>query len=272
MPPDPTRRTALADGRRRIRRVRAVISAAARLARPVLANRAHDRIGGNFALVVRRAALRAAVAAPINEVSDSLARFSRRRLHAAPLRHAGGDEVASLTAAFNDAAQASRRRWTTGGMPRSACGSSPPTPAHELRTPLTVIGGLHRRAAPRGDRRTDNRAPDSRDHGDRERAHARTDRPADALGAAGFGGAARRSNRSTSPSCCAVRCDAARRLDDRRAIDYSVEGVEDDRSRPWRAGRSGLERDRKRTKVRAGRADPSACHAQQRAHGHHRAR
>ncbi len=209
---------------------------------------------------------------PINEVSNSLRALADGDYTQRRFVMPGGDEVASLTAAFNDAAASvatamDHRRHAEERMRQFAADAS-----HELRTPLTVIAGyidVLRRGAieePRIARQI--LAHDV----DRERAHARADRPADAAGTARFRGAAAASKTSTSPSCCASQVEAARRLDDRRVIDYSVDGVETVARRSRRAGRSGLERHRKRAEVRSRRADPSARDAQQRPLDHHRAR
>jgi signal transduction histidine kinase len=162
---------------------------------------------------------------PINEVSDSLrlladGDFTQRRFVMG-----GGDEVASLTAAFNDAAASvataiEHRKHAEERMRQFAADAS-----HELRTPLTVIGGyidVLRRGAieePRIARQILATMSLEKEHMrgliDRLMRLARLD--------------------SEEPphiesvnvaELLRSQCDAARRLDDRRVIDYSVDGVE----------------------------------------------
>jgi signal transduction histidine kinase len=162
---------------------------------------------------------------PINEVSDSLRALADGDYTQRRFVMAGGDEIASLTAAFNDAvasvaAAFDHRRHAEERMRQFAADAS-----HELRTPLTVIGGyidVLRRGAieePRIARQILGTMSIEKEHMrgliDRLMRLARLDSEA-------------------PPHIEAVdvaellrgQCEAARRLDDRRMIDYSVEGVE----------------------------------------------
>ena len=78
---------------------------------------------------------------PINEVSDSLRALADGDYTQRRFVMAGGDEIASLTAAFNDAVASvataiDHRRQAEERMRQFAADAS-----HELRTPLTVIAG-----------------------------------------------------------------------------------------------------------------------------------
>ena len=162
---------------------------------------------------------------PINEVTSSLRSladgdFTQRRF---VMR--GGDEVADLTKAFNDAAAGvaasfEHRKQGEERMRQFAADAS-----HELRTPLTVIGGyidVLRRGAieePRIARQILGTMSIEKEHMrgliDRLMRLARLDSEArpniEPVDVAEF---------------LRLQCDAARRLDDRRVIDYSVDGVE----------------------------------------------
>lgn len=161
---------------------------------------------------------------PINEVTSSLKSladgdFTQRRF---VMR--GGDEVAELTKAFNDAvasvaASFEHRKQAEERMRQFAADAS-----HELRTPLTVIAGyidVLRRGAieePRIARQILSTMSLEKEHMrgliDRLMRLARLDSEA---------------KPNLEPVDVAellrMQCDAARRLDDRRVIDYSVEGV-----------------------------------------------
>ena len=162
---------------------------------------------------------------PINEVSESLRALADGDYTQRRFVMDGGDEVASLTDAFNDAAASvaasmDHRRHAEERMRQFAADAS-----HELRTPLTVIGGyidVLRRGAieePRIARQILATMAIEKEHMrgliDRLMRLARLDSEA-------------------APSVESVnvaellrsQVDAARRLDDRRVIDYSVEGVE----------------------------------------------
>ena len=170
---------------------------------------------------------------PINEVSDSLRALADGDYTQRRFVMPGGDEIASLTGAYNDAAASvataiDHRRHAEERMRQFAADAS-----HELRTPLTVIARLYRRAAPRRDRRAANRPPDSRHDVDRERAHARPDRPADAPGAARFRGcAASRADRRRRASAQPMRCRAASGRSPRRS---TIAWTASKRSRPTAA-------------------------------------
>lgn len=161
---------------------------------------------------------------PINEVSDSLRALADGDYAQRRFVMAGGDEIASLTAAFNDAAASvataiEHRRQAEARMRQFAADAG-----HELRTPLTVIAGyidVLRRGAieePRIARQILGTMSIEKEHMrgliDRLMRLARLDS-------------------EEPPNVESVdvadllrsQCDAARRLDDRRMIDYSVEGL-----------------------------------------------
>jgi two-component system, OmpR family, sensor kinase len=163
---------------------------------------------------------------PINEVSDSLRAlaggdYTQRRF----VMGGGGDEVSSLTAAYNDAASSvataiEDRRNAEARMRQFAADAS-----HELRTPLTVIGGyidVLRRGAieePTIARQILSTMSLEKEHMrgliDRLMRLARLDSEA-----------APRVEEIDVPELLRSQCEAVRRLDDRRVIDYSVDGVE----------------------------------------------
>ena len=162
---------------------------------------------------------------PINEVSDSLTALADGDYTQRRFVMAGGDEIASLTAAFNDAAASvataiDHRRQAEERMRQFAADAG-----HELRTPLTVIAGyidVLRRGAieePRIARQILATMAIEKEHMrgliDRLMRLARLDSEAPAA------------HRTVDVAeLLRSQCDAARRLDDRRMIDYSVEGVE----------------------------------------------
>ena len=161
---------------------------------------------------------------PIEEVSSSLEALAGGDYTQRRFIMKGGDEVASLTQAYNDAAASvaavmDDRRRAEERMRQFAADAS-----HELRTPLTVIGGYLDVLRQGRDRRADHRATDPLHHVARERAHAESDRPAYAACPPRLRGTAarRRDRRRRIP---AGQCEAARRLDDHRVIDYSIQGV-----------------------------------------------
>jgi two-component system OmpR family sensor kinase len=138
---------------------------------------------------------------------------------------AGGDEIASLTAAFNDAVASvataiDHRRHAEERMRQFAADAG-----HELRTPLTVIGGyidVLRRGAieePRIARQILATMSLEKEHMrgliDRLMRLARLDSEAPP-----------HIEEVNLAELLRSQCDAARRLDDRRVIDYSVDGVE----------------------------------------------
>ncbi len=162
---------------------------------------------------------------PIDEVSSSLHALAGGDYTQRRFIMQGGDEVATLTEAFNDAAASvasamDDRRRAEDRMRQFAADAS-----HELRTPLTVIGGyidVLRRGAieePKIARQILATMSLEKEHMrsliDRLMRLARLDSEAmpriEAIDVGEF---------------LRGQCEAARRLDDRRVIDYSVEGVE----------------------------------------------
>lgn len=162
---------------------------------------------------------------PVNEVTDSLRALAGGDFTQRRFLMAGVDEVADLTAAFNDAVASvataiEHRRQAEERMRQFAADAG-----HELRTPLTVIAGyidVLRRGAieePRIARQILATMSIEKEHMrgliDRLMRLARLDSEA-------------------PPTIESVdvaellrgQCEAARRLDDRRVIDYSVDGVE----------------------------------------------
>jgi signal transduction histidine kinase len=158
---------------------------------------------------------------PINEVSDSLRALADGDYTQRRFVMAGGDEVASLTAAFNDAVASvataiDHRRHAEERMRQFAADAS-----HELRTPLTVIAGyidVLRRGAieePRIARQILATMSLEKEHMrgliDRLMRLARLDSES-----------APQVERIDLTDLLRSQCEAARRLDDRRTIDYSV--------------------------------------------------
>lgn len=161
---------------------------------------------------------------PINEVSSSLRALANGDYTQRRFVMAGGDEVASLTAAFNDAVASvatamEHRRNAEERMRQFAADAS-----HELRTPLTVIAGyidVLRRGAieePRIARQILATMSLEKEHMrgliDRLMRLARLDSEAPP-----------QLEQVDVAELLRSQCDAARRLDDRRTIDYSVDGV-----------------------------------------------
>ncbi|MHB8142017.1 MAG: sensor histidine kinase [Vulcanimicrobiaceae bacterium] len=160
---------------------------------------------------------------PIAQVTASLRSlaggdFTRRRFIAA-----GGDEIATLTSAYNDAASGvasaiEERRMTEDRMRQFVADAG-----HELRTPLTVIGGyidVLRRGAveePKVARQILATMALEKEHMrsliDRLMRLARLDSEAPP-----------RAERIDVADLLRSQCEAARRLDEERAIDYSVDG------------------------------------------------
>jgi signal transduction histidine kinase len=162
---------------------------------------------------------------PINEVSDSLRALAGGDYTQRRFVMAGGDEIASLTAAYNDAAAnvasaIEDRRNAEARMRQFAADAS-----HELRTPLTVIGGyidVLRRGAieePRIARQILSTMSLEKEHMrgliDRLMRLARLDSEAQPV-----------VEEIDMPEFLRTQCETVQRLDDRRVIDYSVEGVE----------------------------------------------
>ncbi|HYL26867.1 MAG TPA: HAMP domain-containing sensor histidine kinase [Candidatus Nitrosotalea sp.] len=161
---------------------------------------------------------------PINEVSDSLRALADGDYTQRRFVMAGGDEIASLTQAFNDAAESvataiDHRRHAEERMRQFAADAG-----HELRTPLTVIAGyidVLRRGAieePRIARQILSTMSIEKEHMrgliDRLMRLARLDSEAPP-----------NVEHVDVAELFRSQVEAARRLDDRRAIDYSVEGV-----------------------------------------------
>ncbi len=161
---------------------------------------------------------------PINEVSDSLRALADGDYTQRRFVMAGGDEVASLTGAFNDAVASvataiDHRRQAEERMRQFAADAS-----HELRTPLTVIAGyidVLRRGAieePRIARQILATMSLEKEHMrgliDRLMRLARLDSEAPP-----------HIEHVDVADLLRSQCEAARRLDDRRTIDYSVDGL-----------------------------------------------
>jgi two-component system, OmpR family, sensor kinase len=172
---------------------------------------------------------------PIDEVSNALHALANGDYTQRRFVMQGVDEVASLTAAYNDAAAnvataMEDRRRAEGRMRQFAADAS-----HELRTPLTVIGGyidVLRRGAveePKIARQILATMSLEKEHMrsliDRLMRLARLDSEAqpriEAIDVSEF---------------LQGQVVAARRLDDRRQIDYSVDGVESIEADPSELG------------------------------------
>jgi signal transduction histidine kinase len=162
---------------------------------------------------------------PINEVSESLRALAGGDYTQRRFLTAGDTEIASLTTAYNDAAASvasamDDRRRTEDRMRQFAADAG-----HELRTPLTVIGGymdVLRRGAidePKIARQILATMSIEKEHMrsliDRLMRLARMDAEAPAA-----------VESIDVAKLLSDQCEAARRLDDRRAIDYSVDNVE----------------------------------------------
>lgn len=171
--------------------------------------------------VVARQAL-----APMNEVTGSLRALADGDYTQRQFVTAGGDEIATLTEAYNDAAASvaaamEERRSTEARMRQFVADAG-----HELRTPLTVIAGyidVLRRGAieePKVARQILGTMALEKEHMrglvDRLMRLARME-----------------AETPPEPSPIDVtqllrdQCEAARRLDEDRAIDYSVDGVKE---------------------------------------------
>ena len=171
--------------------------------------------------VVAREAL-----APMNEVTGSLKALADGDYTQRRFVSAGGDEIATLTEAYNDAAASvaaamEERRATEARMRQFVADAG-----HELRTPLTVIAGyidVLRRGAieePKVARQILSTMAMEKEHMrgliDRLMRLARMEaenppepRPIDVT------------------ELLRDQCEAARRLDEDRAIDYSVDGAKE---------------------------------------------
>jgi two-component system OmpR family sensor kinase len=162
---------------------------------------------------------------PVSDITDSLQAladgdFTQRRFMAP-----GGDEIGSLTVAYNEAAASvasamSERRETEERMRQFVADAG-----HELRTPLTVIGGyidVLRRGAisePTIAKQILGTMSIEKEHMrsliDRLMRLARLDSET-----------APRAEPIDVAELLRNQCDAARRLDDTRVIDYSVDGAQ----------------------------------------------
>lgn len=168
--------------------------------------------------VVERAALR-----PLDEVTASLQAVAQGDFRPRRFILAGGDEIGSLTAAFNDAiagvdAAMSERARVQERMQRFVADAG-----HELRTPLTILGGyidVLRRGAV--DEPKIARQILSTMTLERERMRALIDRLVRLA----------RVDESVAPRTESIdvaellrsQCEAAQRLDDSCEIDYALEG------------------------------------------------
>lgn len=162
---------------------------------------------------------------PLSEVTESLRALAAGDYTQRRFVTAGGDEIAALTAAYNDAATSvgaaiDERRRTEERMRRFVADAG-----HELRTPLTVLGGyldVLRRGAvdePRVARQILATMSLEREHMrsliDRLVRLARMDdEEPPARDEIEIADLLRR------------QCEAAHRLDESREIDYSIDGVE----------------------------------------------
>ena len=162
---------------------------------------------------------------PVNEVSESLRALADGDFTPRRFLMAGVDEVADLTAAFNDAVASvataiEHRKHAEERMRQFAADAG-----HELRTPLTVIAGyidVLRRGAieePRIARQILATMSIEKEHMrgliDRLMRLARLDSEAPPI-----------VESVDVAELLRGQCEAARRLDDRRAIDYSVDGLQ----------------------------------------------
>lgn len=164
--------------------------------------------------------------APLNEVTGSLRALAAGDFAQRRFMTAGGDEIAQLTLAYNEAAasvsSAMDERKSTEARMRQFVADA----GHELRTPLTVIAGyidVLRRGAieePKVAKQILGTMALEKEHMrgliDRLMRLARMDAEAPLqLTAIDIG------------ALLSDQCDAARRFDDQRQIDYSVEGVKE---------------------------------------------
>ncbi len=164
--------------------------------------------------------------APVNEVTESLRALAGGDYTQRRFVTARGDEIATLTHAYNDAAAsvaaAMEERKTTEARMRQFVADA----GHELRTPLTVIGG-YIDVLRRGAISETNVARQILGTMSLEREHMRTliDRLMRLA----------RMDADTPPSLQKVnvaeflrdQVEAARRMDETRHIDYCVDGVAD---------------------------------------------
>jgi two-component system OmpR family sensor kinase len=162
--------------------------------------------------------------APLTEVTGSLRALAEGDYTQRQFVTAAGDEIATLTEAYNDAAAGvaaamEERRSTEARMRQFVADAG-----HELRTPLTVIAGyidVLRRGAieePKVARQILGTMALEKEHMrgliDRLMRLARMDSEAPPVPVA-----------VDVSELLRDQCDAARRLDEQRSIDYSVDGV-----------------------------------------------
>ncbi|HUA10222.1 MAG TPA: HAMP domain-containing sensor histidine kinase [Candidatus Acidoferrales bacterium] len=160
---------------------------------------------------------------PISDLSESLKAlaggdFTQRRFVAS-----GGDEIGTLTAAYNEAAASVARAMSERKETEERMRQFVADAGHELRTPLTVIGGyidVLRRGAvtePTIARQILGTMSIEKEHMrgliDRLMRLARLDSDTPP-----------RAESIDLAELLRSQCDAARRLDEAREIDYSVEG------------------------------------------------
>lgn len=163
---------------------------------------------------------------PINDLTESLNALARGDFTQRRFIATGGDEIGTLTAAYNDAAASvaqamSERRQTEERMRQFVADAG-----HELRTPLTVLGGyidVLRRGAvaePTIARQILGTMSIEKEHMrnliDRLMRLARLDSETPP-----------RAETIDLAELLRSQCDAARRLDETREIDYSVDGTDD---------------------------------------------
>ena len=160
---------------------------------------------------------------PIDEVTNSLQALAAGDFTQRRFVMAGGDEVATLTAAYNDAVTGVSKAMDERHAVEERMRQFVADAGHELRTPLTVIGGyidVLRRGAldePKVARQILGTMALEKEHMrsliDRLVRLARLD-----------GESPPRNEPIDVTELLRSQCDAARRMDDRRHIDYSVEG------------------------------------------------
>ena len=162
---------------------------------------------------------------PIDEVTASLRALAEGDYTPRKFIMAGGDEVASLTSAFNDAVANVSKAMDARRKAEERISQFAADASHELRTPLTVIAGyidVLRRGAieePRIAKQILATMSIEKEHMrgliDRLMRLARLDSEAAPV-----------KETIDVPDFLRTQCEAVRRLDDRRAIDYSVDGVD----------------------------------------------
>lgn len=161
---------------------------------------------------------------PIDEVTESLQSLAAGDFTQRRFVMAGGDEVATLTAAYNDAVAGVSKAMGERKQVEERMRQFVADAGHELRTPLTVIGGyidVLRRGAL--DEPTVARQILGTMSLEKEHMRGLIDRLMRLA----------RLDAETPPASDLIdlaellrsQCDAARRFDEQRQIDYSVEGA-----------------------------------------------